>query len=124
MEKIFDIISTYDVYIETHIPNRHGERVSSTSDQFCLEEGIPYRLSEYVRFLDYLRDGDGKITGAKFLCDLGGGYYAPREKEEIEAYPGDEVKFFHNWTGVDDDGCPEDNSTFVKFRLEWHKEQA
>ncbi len=53
----------------------------------------------------------------KVICNLGGGYYAPDEKSEENVYPGKEVSFCHNWTGVDDDGCPEDNATEVRFRI-------
>ena len=34
---------------------------------------------------------------------------------------GKTAEFTHSWTGVDDDGCPEDNHTNVKFQLLPHE---
>jgi len=123
MSIYFDIVSTCDIFIETHLPTRHGELSSSSNQCFPLTDNIPYDLGRYVKFLDYIRDEAGQVIGAKFLCDEGENYYYRHRTEEVDAYPdGKSVAFSHSWSSVDDDGYPEDNSVLVSFRLEWHKE--
>lgn len=118
----FDFVIMQDVFVEVHIPNRHLERVSSDLVQVPVEEQLPSPYCYYIQFKEYLYNENGAPAGVKVICDLGGGYYAPDEKSEENVYPGKEVTFYHNWTGVDDDGCPEDNATEVRFRIERHVE--
>lgn len=118
----FDFVIMQDVFVEVHIPNRHLERVSSDLVQVPVEERLPSPYCYYIQFKEYLYDENGAPAGVKVICDLGGGYYAPDEKSEENVYPGKEVSFYHNWTGVDDDGCPEDNATKIRFRIERHVE--
>lgn len=118
----FDFVIMQDVFVEVHIPNRHLERVSSDMVRVPVEERLPSPYCYYIQFKEYLYNENGAPAGVKVICDLGGGYYAPDEKSEENVYPGKEVTFYHNWTGVDDDGCPEDNATEVRFRIERHVE--
>lgn len=134
MNVYFNLHSTCDVYVKEHIPNRHLRLASSHKQCFPMTDQTPYSLNDYVRstdyisltdyvsFIDYICDADNKVIGAKFLCDHGGGYYAKEGKKEVCVFPGDTVKFDHEWTDVNDDGCPESSYTTVRFYLEWHHE--
>lgn len=122
MESYFDLVIYKDVFVEVHAPGRRLERVSRASVCVPIGERLPFPYDGYLRFMEYIYDEDGKPVGAKIQCDHGGGYYVKDEKTVEKVRLGQTVSFTHNWTGVDDDGCPEDNCVDVKFQLVAHEE--
>ena len=118
MESYFDIVLLQDVFEE--VRNGQLEKVSQAAARVPLGESLPSPYCYYIRFLEYIYDESGAPAGAKFQCDGGSGYYGNYGKTVETVYPGQTVEFTHNWTGVDDDGCPEDNCTDVKFQLVSH----
>lgn len=119
MEKYFDLVIFQDVFVE--VRNGLLEKVSQATARVPLEESLPAPYCYYIRFLEYLYDENGKPVGAKIGCDGGSGYYGNYGKTVETVRVGQTVEFTHNWTGVDDDGCPEDNCTDVKFQLLPHE---
>ena len=119
MEKYFDLVLFQDVFVE--VRNGQLERVSRADIRIPLGESLPSPYCRYIRFLEYLYDESGALIGAKFECDEGSGYYGNYGKTVETVRVGQTVEFTHNWTGVDDDGCPEDNCTDVKFQLLPHE---
>ncbi len=122
MKVYFDIISTCDICFETHIPRRQLESYKVIKDRVPLEERVPGELSRYLHFDEYVKDEAGDVVGVKFTCNCGDSDGNPVRYKEVLAYPGDEVKFTHDFMSIDDDGYPEENCTFVSFKLEWHEE--
>lgn len=119
MEKYFDLVIFQDVFVE--VRNGQLERVSRADIRIPVGERLPSPYCYYIRFLEYLYDESGAPIGAKFECDEGSGYYGNYGKTVETVRVGQTVEFTHNWTGVDDDGCPEDNCTDVKFQLLPHE---
>lgn len=121
MKPIFDILFDCEFHAETHIPTRHSEAVSSFSSRYVVSESIG---SRYVSFDSYLYDENGEVNGVRLICDDGENYYYEKRKHTIDAYPWKEYVFYHSTTGVDDDGCPEDNSIRVQFVIIPHEESS
>ena len=119
MKPVFDIFFDCEFWEETHIPTRHSEPVSSYSSRYVVTESLK---TSYVDFEEYLYDENGEINGVRFRCDEGENYYNKRHFISLDAYPGKKVSFFSSTTGVDDDGCPEDNSIYVQFAIFPHEE--
>lgn len=124
MESHFDIVMIQKVFVESHTEHGVLDCVSKDSTRIPIGERLPSPYCYYLRFLEYIYDENGRPVGAKIECDEGSGYYGNYGKTVETVCPGQTVEFTHNWTGVDDDGCPEDNATDVVFRLELHQEQT
>lgn len=48
MESYFDLVIFQDVFVESHIPNRHLERVSRADVRVPICETLPFPYSNYV----------------------------------------------------------------------------
>lgn len=122
MEQYFDLVIVQNVFEE--VRNGRLERVSQDDIRVPVEERLPSPYCYYLRFLEYIYDENGKPVGAKIECNHGSGYYGNYGKTVEMVMEGQTVEFTYNWTGVDDDGCPEDNSTDIKFQLVIHENAA
>jgi len=122
MKPVFYVNIYRNVFVESHMPGGYLEKASGSEMCFLLEDTIPAWANQYIKFVEYIYDEKNSVVGVKIECDYGGGYYAKDEKQIISAYPGKKYEFDHNWTGVDDDGCPEDNCDDIAFILGWAEE--
>lgn len=118
MESYFDLVIFQKVFEE--VRNGHLEYASNANLRVPVEKHLPFPYCHYLRFMEYVHDEKGIPVGVKIECNKGRGYYGNYGKTVETVYVGQILNFTYNWTGVDDDGCPEDNCTDVKIQLVEH----